>query len=46
MRNAYKILVGKHEGKARRCKWKDNIERDHVERRCEGVGWIQGSVVG
>jgi len=43
-RNAYKMLVGKPEGKSplgrpmRR--WEDNIKMDHREIRREGVEWI------
>jgi hypothetical protein len=37
MRNAYKILFGKPEGKRRlgrpRCRWKDNIRKNHREMR-------------
>jgi hypothetical protein len=37
-KNAYKILVGKPEGKRplgrRRCRWVNNIEMDHRE-----IGW-------
>jgi hypothetical protein len=37
-RNAYRILVGKPEGKRLlerpRCRWVDNIEMDHTK-----VGW-------
>jgi hypothetical protein len=41
MRNAYKILVGKPDGKGpleiRRCIWEDNIRMDVKEIGCEGV---------
>jgi hypothetical protein len=41
MRNAYKILVGKPEGKRplgrHRHRWEDNIRMDLKEIRCEGV---------
>jgi hypothetical protein len=44
MRNAYKILVGKAEGKRphRRCRrrWEDNIKTDLREIVWEGVDWI------
>jgi hypothetical protein len=44
MRNAYKILVGKHEekrarGRLRR-RWEDNIRIDVRETGWQGVGWI------
>jgi hypothetical protein len=35
-RNAYRILVGKLEGKRPRCRWVDNIEMDL---RSDGVVW-------
>jgi hypothetical protein len=42
--NAYKILVGKPEGKGplgrRRCKWADNIKMDLREIVCGGMDWI------
>jgi hypothetical protein len=44
MRNAYKMLVGKPEGKrpleipGRR--WENNIKMDHGEMGWEGVDWI------
>jgi hypothetical protein len=43
-RNAYRILVGKPEGKrplerpGRR--WVDNIKMDLRERECDGMNWI------
>jgi hypothetical protein len=44
MRNVYKILVGKPEGKnplgKRRRKWEDNIRMDLTEIGWEVVGWI------
>jgi hypothetical protein len=44
MKNAYKILVGKPEGKRPfrrpRCRWKDNIIMDIREIGWEGVDWI------
>jgi hypothetical protein len=44
MRNAYKILVGKPEGKTSlgipRHRWEDNIRMDLREIRWEGVDWI------
>jgi hypothetical protein len=44
MRNAYKILVGKPEGKRpyrrTRCRWEDNIRIDLRERRWKGVDWM------
>jgi hypothetical protein len=44
MRNAYKILVGKSEGKRPlgrpRRRWKDNIRMDIKEIGWEGVDWI------
>jgi hypothetical protein len=43
MRNAYKILAGKPEGKGprgkRRCRWEDNIRMDIGEMGWEGVKW-------
>jgi hypothetical protein len=43
-RNAYKILVGKHEGKwllvRHRCRWKDDIKREIRERGCGNMNWI------
>jgi hypothetical protein len=45
MRNAYKILVGKPEGRKplgiTRRKWEDNIRMDLRETGCEGVDWIR-----
>jgi hypothetical protein len=42
IRNAYKIVVEKSEGKRPlgrpRCRWEDNIKMDLVEIRWEGVG--------
>jgi len=44
MRNVYKILVGKSEGKRPlgrpRHRWEDNIRMDLREIRWEGVDWI------
>jgi hypothetical protein len=44
MRNAYKILVGKPEGKRPfrrpRCRCEDNIEMGLRDRGLEGVDWI------
>jgi hypothetical protein len=44
MRNVYKILVGKPEGKRPlrrpRHRWEDNIKMDLREIRFEGVDWI------
>jgi hypothetical protein len=37
-RNAYRILVGKPEGKRRR--WVDNIKMDLREIEWDGVDWI------
>jgi hypothetical protein len=43
-RNAYKVLVGKPEGKAPSgkliCKWKDNIKRDRREMGWGDMDWI------
>jgi hypothetical protein len=43
-RNAYRILVGKPEGKRPlgrpRCKWEDNIRMDLRERGWCGMDWI------
>jgi hypothetical protein len=43
MRNSYKVLVGKSEGKKQlgrpRCRWEDTII-ELKEIRCEGVDWI------
>jgi hypothetical protein len=45
MRNVYKILVGKPEGKRRLGRpwrrWKDNIRIDLREIEWEGVDWIR-----
>jgi hypothetical protein len=44
MRNAYKILVGKPEGKRpvgrRRCPWEDDIRMDLINTGWEGVDWM------
>jgi hypothetical protein len=44
LRNAYKIFVGKPEGKRplvrRGRRWESNIRMDLWEIGCEGVGWI------
>jgi hypothetical protein len=44
MKNAYKILVEKLEGKRQvgttRCKWEDNIGMELTEIEWEGVDWI------
>jgi hypothetical protein len=44
IRHAYKILVGKPEGKRplgrHRRRWKDNIKLDLMEILLEGVEWI------
>jgi len=44
MRNAYRILVGKHEGKRtlvrHRRRWNDNIRLDLRETGWEGVKWM------
>jgi hypothetical protein len=43
-RNAYRILVGKLEGKRPpgrpRCRWVDNIEMDLIDIGWYGVDWI------
>jgi hypothetical protein len=43
-RNAYRILVGKLEGKRplgrRRCRWVDNIKIDLREIEWDGMDWI------
>jgi hypothetical protein len=39
MTNAYKILIGKLEGRRPRHRWEDNIKMD-VEVQCEDVDWI------
>jgi hypothetical protein len=43
-RNAYRILVGKPEGKMplgrTRRRWADNIKMDLRERESDGVNWI------
>jgi hypothetical protein len=45
MRNAYKILVGKPEGKRplgrQRCRWVDNNKRDLREMGWNGMDWIE-----
>jgi hypothetical protein len=38
--NAYRILVGKAEGKRRRCRWEDNIKIDHRENGTLWAGLI------
>jgi hypothetical protein len=42
-RNAYRILVGKPEGKRPlgrpRCRWVDNIKIDLREIGCDGMDW-------
>jgi hypothetical protein len=46
MRTAYRIVVGKPEGKRPlgrqrcRCRWTDNIKMDHIEIGWGGVDWI------
>jgi hypothetical protein len=44
MRNSYKILVGKHEGKRSlgryRSRWENNIKINLWEIGWEGVDWI------
>jgi hypothetical protein len=44
VRNAYKVLVGKHKGKRSltwsKYRWEDNIKTDLEEMGCEGVDWI------
>jgi hypothetical protein len=46
-RNAYRILVGKPEGKRplgrRRCRWVDNIKMDLREIEWGGMDWIDVS---
>jgi hypothetical protein len=43
-RNAYRILVGKPEGKSPlrkpKCRWADNIKLDLRDIGCSGVDWI------
>jgi hypothetical protein len=39
VRNAYRILVGKPEGKRRR--WVENIKIDLIEIGCDGMDWIE-----
>jgi hypothetical protein len=38
-RNAYRLLVGKPEGRPRR-RWMDNIKMNLLEIGCGGVDWI------
>jgi hypothetical protein len=42
-RNAYRLLVGKPEGKRPlgrpRCRWTDNIKLDHLEKGLGSVDW-------
>jgi hypothetical protein len=49
IRNAYKILVGKPEGKRQlgrpRLRWVDNIKMHLREIRLEGVDWIHLALV-
>jgi len=44
-RGAYRVLVGKPEGKRPlgrpRRRWEDNIKMDLQEVRCEGMEWIE-----
>jgi hypothetical protein len=44
MRNAYKILVGKSEGKRplgrSRCRWEENMRMDLTEIGWKGVDWM------
>jgi hypothetical protein len=44
IRNAYRILVGKPEGKRplgrSRCKWVDNSKMDLKDTEWEGMDWI------
>jgi hypothetical protein len=40
MRNAYKTVVEKLEGRISRVRWEDNFKTDLKEIRCNGVGWI------
>jgi hypothetical protein len=44
MRNKYKILVGKSQGKRSlgrlRSRWEDNIKKDLTEVGWEDVGWM------
>jgi hypothetical protein len=44
MRNAYKVFIGKHEGKTPlgrpKHRWEDNVKLDHGEIRWEGEDWI------
>jgi len=44
-RDAYRILVGKPEGKRPlgkpRHRWEDNIKMDLREMRCGGMDWIE-----
>jgi hypothetical protein len=43
-RNAYRILVGKLEGRKSlgrpRCRWMDNIRIDLRETGCDGLHWV------
>jgi hypothetical protein len=38
--NAFKILVGKCEGKRLRCRWEDNTRMDLRKTGWEGVDWL------
>jgi hypothetical protein len=44
MRNAYKFVIGRHEGKNHperpRCRWEDNIKMVFKETGEDGVVWI------
>ena len=49
-RNAYRVLVGKAEGKHHfkrpRCKWEDNIKMYVKEIKLDAVDWINMARVG
>jgi len=41
MRNVYKILFGKHQGKQSRHTWKNDIKMDPTEIQCRYKHWFK-----